>query len=91
MEKQLGWDHKLGGEKSLGISRADQTVLAKPMESHIWHQLVSSVTQWGEGLEKGQWPLLTLMPDFSLSPSMPPVTFKLLPGYWSSEGGKLSR
>ena len=41
---------------------------------------------WGQGLEKGQWPLLTFMPDTSISPSMPPVPFKLLPWLCSSEG-----
>ena len=33
MEKQRGWAHKLGGVESLGISKADQTVLASLMES----------------------------------------------------------
>ena len=37
MEKHLGWAHKLGGVESLGISRAGQTVLARLMESQIWH------------------------------------------------------
>ena len=53
MEKQLGWACKLGGEESLGISKVGQTVLARLMESQIWHQLASSVALWGEGLEKG--------------------------------------
>ena len=43
MEKQLGWNHKLGGEASLGIYKAGQTVLARLMESQIWHQLAVSV------------------------------------------------
>ena len=43
MEKQLGWASKLNGVGSLGISKADQTVLAKLMESQIWHQLAGSV------------------------------------------------
>ena len=43
MEKQLGWAHKLGGEESLAISKADQTVLARLMKSQIWHQLAGSV------------------------------------------------
>ena len=43
MEKHLGWAHKLGGVESLGISRAGQTVLARLMESQIWHQLAVSV------------------------------------------------
>ena len=65
MEKQLGWASKLGGVESLGISRAEQTVLARLMESQIWHQFVGSV---GEDLEKGQWPLLASMADTSVSP-----------------------
>ena len=43
MVKQVGWAHKLGGVESLGISKAGQTVLARLMESQIWHQLTSSV------------------------------------------------
>ena len=43
MEKQLGWAHKLGGAESLGISRAGQTVLARLMDSQIWHQLAGSL------------------------------------------------
>ena len=50
MEKQLGWVSKLGGVES-GISKVGQTVLARLMESQIWHQLADSV---GAGLEKGQ-------------------------------------
>ena len=49
MEKQLGWPHKLGGAESLGISKVGQTVLARLMESQIWHQLVALL---GEGSEK---------------------------------------
>ena len=70
---------------SLGISKAGQTLLAKLMESQIWHQLAGSVALCGEGLEKGQWPLLALMADTSLPPCMPLVPFKLLPQCWSSE------
>ena len=53
-----------------------QTVLARLMESQIWHQLAGSVE---EGLEKGQWSLLILVPDTSVSPCVPLVPFKLLP------------
>ena len=49
MEKQHGWAHMLGGAVSLGISKAAQTVLARLMESQIWHQLADSV---GEGSRK---------------------------------------
>ena len=34
--------HKLGGLKSQGISRAEQTSLARLMECQIWHQFASS-------------------------------------------------
>ena len=43
MEKQLGWAPKLGRAESLGISKVGQTVLARLMESQIWHQLAGSV------------------------------------------------
>ena len=61
------------------------------MEFQIWHQLASSVVLWREGLEKGQWPLLALMPDTSVSPSMTLVPFQMLPQCWSSEGVSVSR
>ena len=40
----------MGGAESLGISKVDQTVLARLMESQIWHQLTGSV---GGGFRKG--------------------------------------
>ena len=49
-ESSFGWAHKLGGAESLGISKVDQTVLARLMESQIWHQLTGSV---GGGFRKG--------------------------------------
>ena len=85
---QLGWACKLGEADSLRISKTGQTVLARLVEFHIWHYLAVSV---GEGLEKGQWPLLTLMPDTSVSPCVPLLPFKLLPQCWSSAGVSLSR
>ena len=42
---QLGWAHKLVGAESLGSSKAGQTVLARLMESQIWHQSASSVRE----------------------------------------------
>ena len=54
MENQLEWDYKLGGTESLGISRVGQTVLARLMESQIWHPLSSSVALCDERSEKGQ-------------------------------------
>ena len=74
--------------ESLGISKVGQTVLARLMESQIWYQLAASV---GEGLEKGQWPLLAWMPDTSVLPFMTLVLFKLLPQCWSSKEVSLSR
>ena len=50
MEKQVGWACKLGGTVSLGFSKAGQTVLARSMESRIWHQLTGSVVG---GFSKG--------------------------------------
>ena len=65
-----------------------QTELARLMESQIWHQLAGSV---GGGFGKRTMPLLTLMPETLVSPSMPLVPFKLLPWCWSSEGVSLRR
>ena len=76
------------GVEPLGISKAGHTVSARLMESQIWHQPTGSV--WGE-LRKGQWPLLTPMPDTSASPCMLLMLFKLPPRCWSSEGLSLSR
>ena len=47
MEKQLWWASKLGGAESLGISKAGLTVLARLIESQIWHQSAGSVAQSG--------------------------------------------
>ena len=49
MEKQIGWTCKVSGSESLVISRAGQTVLARLMESHIWHQLPDSVALGDRG------------------------------------------
>ena len=79
MEKPLGWACKLGGAESLGISKVGQTVVARLMALS------------GEDLERGQWSLLTLMPDTSGSPSVPLVPFKMLCWSWSLEVVSLSR
>ena len=71
---------KLGGAESLGISKVGQTVLARLMESQIWHQLAGSLALWEEGLGKGQWPLLALVPGTSIPPFMLLVPLKLLLG-----------
>ena len=91
MEKHLGCPCKLGGVESLGISKVGQTVLARLLESQIWLQLASSVAVWGEVLKKGQWPLFALMPDTSVSPCMPLVSFKLLLWCWCSAGVRGAR
>ena len=48
MEMSLGWACKLDGTESLGISKVGQTVLARLMESQIWHPRASSVALWGD-------------------------------------------
>ena len=50
MEKQLVWAWKLGGAEYVGISKVGQTVLARLMESQVWHQLAVSVVG---GFRKG--------------------------------------
>ena len=54
MEKHLESAHKLGEVEPLWISKVGHTLLAKLMESQIWHQLANSVALWEEDLEKGQ-------------------------------------
>ena len=63
------WTHKLGITKSQRISRVEQTVLARLMDSHIWHPPASSVALLGVGSEMGQWPLLAFLSGRKLSPS----------------------
>ena len=80
MEKQLGWVLNFGGAEPLGISKVGQTVLARLMESQIWHQLAGFMRR---GFSKGT--LFSAHLDarhFSLS-LMPLVPFKLLPQCWS--------
>ena len=43
MDRKLGWALKLVAVDFLGISKVGQIVLARLMESQIWHQLASSV------------------------------------------------
>ena len=43
MEKRLGWASKLGGAEFLKISKVDQMVSARLMQSQIWRQLAGSV------------------------------------------------
>ena len=69
MEKQLGWACKLGEVGPLWISKLCHTVLPGS-----W-----SLRYGGEDSEKGQWPLLALMPDTSVSPCVPLVPFMLPP------------
>ena len=70
MVKKSGWASNLGGTESLGISKVDQTVLPRLMESQICHLLANSVALFGEALEKGQWHQLPCMPDTSIFPYM---------------------
>ena len=42
--KWLQWSHKLGGMRSQGISRAGKTVLARLMETQMWHLPVHGTT-----------------------------------------------
>ena len=80
MEKQLGWACKLGGVEPLWISKVGYTMLTRLMKSQIWHQPARTVGGVGEeGSAKGQWLLLALMPDTSVSPCIPLVPFKLPP------------
>ena len=88
MEKQLGWAHKLGGTESLGIFKAGQTLLARLIESQIWHQLTNSV---GQGFRKGTMATACLDARHYSSLCMPLVPFMLLPWCWSSEGVTLNR
>ena len=77
-EKQLWGAPKLGGIESLGVFREDQTVDGvSGSELAFW--------LCAGGLENGQWPLLTLMPDASFPPFMLLVPFKLLSRCWNSE------
>ena len=44
-------------------------LLARLMESQIRHQPAGSVALWGEGSEKGGWPLPAFLSGRKLSPS----------------------
>ena len=55
--------------ESQGIFGVGQTVLARLMESQIWHQPAGFVTLLGEGSEKRQWPLPAFLSGRKLSPS----------------------
>ena len=81
----------MGGMEPQGISRVGQTVLARLMESQIWHQPAGSVSLLGEGSEMGQWPLLALVPETSVSSCISLMPFKLLPWCWCSEGVSQSK
>ena len=63
----LGGPISQAGQSFWGSAGWGQTVLARLMESQIWHQPASSVALWREGSEKGQWPLPT---SLSLSSSL---------------------
>ena len=88
MEKQLGWTHKLGGTESLEISKAGQTVLARLMESQIWHQFTDSV---GGGFIKGTMGSACLDARYFSFSLYTNGDFQAATRCWSSEGVILSR
>ena len=90
MEKQ-SVGPKLGWVESLGISKAGQMVLARLIESQIWHHLASSMVLLAGGFRKETMASAALMPDGSVSPCVLLLPFKLLPQCWSSDGVSLSR
>ena len=75
----MGWGGVSGGlqGRSNSVSQVDGV--------SDMHQPAGFVVLWEEGSEKGQWPLLTLIPDTSAYPSMPLVPFNLPPHWWSSQ------
>ena len=68
MEKQLGLACKLGGAESLGISKAGQTVIARLVESQIWHQPARALER-DNGLCSPQRQTLQPLPVFHWCPS----------------------
>ena len=78
-------------------------MLARLMESQIWHAPASSVALLGKGSEKGQWPLPTLLSGRKLSSSScvdarhfssslyATGAFQAATRCWSSEGVSLSK
>ena len=50
---QFEWAPQLGEMEPQGISRVGQTVVARLMESQIWHPPAGSVALWREDSEKG--------------------------------------
>ena len=56
-----------------------QTVLARLMESQIWHLPAGSVTLSGEGSEKGHWPRPAFLSGRTLS-----LSSRLDAGHFSS-------
>ena len=76
-------------------------MLARLVESHIWHPPAGSVGLWREGSERDKAsaslserklsPALTLISDTSILPCVSLVPFKLLPQCWSSEEVSLNK
>ena len=58
----------MGGADPQGITRVEQTVSSRLMESQLWCLPAGSVALWGEDSEKEQWPLTALMSWRKLSP-----------------------
>ena len=83
----------MGGTEFLETSKVSQTVLARLMVSQIGHQLAGSVGGKVQKRDNGICPpfflgercppALTLMPDTSVSPSVPLEPFNLLPWCWA--------
>ena len=88
MEKHLGWAPKFCGVESLEISKADQTILARLMESQIRHQLVSSL---GGGFRKGTMASTCLDARYFISSLCTTGTFQVTPWCWSTEEVSLSK
>ena len=89
VEKPLGWASKLGGAEPLGVFKAGSIGVSQV--DGVSDMAPSLLALCGEGSAKGQWSLLTLMPDTSLSPCVPLMPFRRLPWCWSLEGVSLSR
>ena len=82
----------MGGTRSLRITRVEQTVVAKLMETELWHLPVEDGLSKGTTAfastfvgEKDAPPTLVPEPENSLPLLMSLITFKLLSQCWSSE------
>ena len=87
--KQLGLACNLGGERSLGITRVGQTVLARLMDTHIeqrWKAQKRNIGLFQHfSLGEAAPPILALMTDNLVPPCMSLEHFKLLTQCWRLE------